>query len=223
MKGSLIPDKIVFYISKEPYLLDEGIKSLPKLKNDRVEFKYVENFGPFRRVQPIVQEYWDKPDTIIILIDDDKKIPKNAIKELVNYSNKNPNEAIGYRGYIMNYEPNEMITDYLNRKLYFAWRIKKPVKVDVINGGWCQLVKPKFFHEDFLNWKNFLEFGVDRSDETFIAYLMAKNKTVRKVIPLKKEIKDYSFYDLTLFNSNLNREAKLKQLNTWLKVLRNYK
>jgi len=223
LKKSIIkPDRIIFYISKEPWLLDEGIETPPKINYPKVEFKYVKNIGPLRRVAPIVEEYIDKPNTKIILLDDDRKVPKKAIKILVDYSNEHPDYSVGYRGYMINKDYTREV-NYKKRKIIQAWEINKPVKVDVINGGWFNLVKPKFFHEGFIKWQDYLDFGVDRSDESFIAYSLAKKGTSRYVIPFKSEFKDYPTFGTDLYFCKENRVAKLKQQNTWYNIIKDIK
>ena len=75
MSGTMVPDKIIFYVSREPHLYDAGIQpwELKRGSNKIVEFRWVENTGPPRRIVNAVQEFWDLPETQIIIFDDDRK------------------------------------------------------------------------------------------------------------------------------------------------------
>jgi hypothetical protein len=79
---------VYLYLSEEPYLLDEGIKELPfkllELKNDDKRFKinFVRNTGPYRKLIPVLSEYWGSSQQIIT-VDDDVRYPPDAIATLV--------------------------------------------------------------------------------------------------------------------------------------------
>lgn len=68
------PDRIVVCISKEPYLIDEGIDKLPgwfqlMLDHAEVEVNWVENTGPYRKLIPVYRQA--KDDDWIVTCDDD--------------------------------------------------------------------------------------------------------------------------------------------------------
>ncbi|HFE8951921.1 TPA: glycosyltransferase family 2 protein, partial [Klebsiella pneumoniae] len=72
---SLVPDQINLWISKEPYMADEGIKTLPNsiIKliecNDRIKVHYTENTGPYRKIIPALRNCTD--EDILVYADDD--------------------------------------------------------------------------------------------------------------------------------------------------------
>src|SRR5690606_3704630 len=55
---SLRPSKIIVWVSKEPYLIDEGIQEEPvwarelKRINKSIEFRWTPNTGPYRKLFP---------------------------------------------------------------------------------------------------------------------------------------------------------------------------
>lgn len=68
------PDRIVVCLSKEPYLIDEGIDVLPDwfqlmLDQGEVEVNWVENTGPYRKLIPVYRQATD--DDWIVTCDDD--------------------------------------------------------------------------------------------------------------------------------------------------------
>lgn len=216
--GTLVPDRIVFCVSREPFFLDKGFKKPPQIKHPCVEFRYVPNIGPLRRIIPILKEYWTKPSTRIVLIDDDKEVAKDAIENLIHYSDKYPNRAIGYRGYNLNRFRTKGVV-YKHRTIYRSWQIKKPLKVDVLNGGWFNLVKPGFFHPDILEWEKYRKYGVEYSDEVFLAYNLARKGIHRFVIPHPHELHELPTCGASLADDNTNRLAKEKQARAWYEVV----
>lgn len=235
MSGSLKPYKIIFCVSKEPYLLDKGIKpnELPKINNSIVEFKYVENFGPLRRISPIVEEYYDRPETKIIIFDDDRKPSVDTLQKLVAFSNKYPNVAVASVGNVWGGNEQELAKNgviYKHRHkhingIVLGWAIKKPIEVHIANPGVGLLVKPKFFSKDFFKWKEYYDdeyYGISMTDQTFINYSMAKNGIRRFVVPLNY-VPEYNSYGVGLVHIDKYLNYKIKQLKLWKDVIQNNK
>ena len=174
MSGSLKPDKIYFFISKEPHNIDEGIKphEIPKINNPRVEFIYTENIGSLRKIVPILKMYWGQEGIRIILYDDDWGIPRDSVRNLRDYSQNinHRQHACGIAGNIYtNGNGKTRLEKKIGRSVEFGWVHKRPKQVDLLSSGLGLLVKPKFFHEDILHWEDYVEeFGVNISDEHFV-------------------------------------------------------
>ena len=72
---TIIPDEINVWVSKEPYLADEGINEIPifitELNSVRniIKIKFTKNIGPYRKIIPILRE--SNADDIIVYADDD--------------------------------------------------------------------------------------------------------------------------------------------------------
>ena len=169
MSGKVKPDKIHFFISKEPFLLDEGIEpnEIPKINNPKVEFNYTENIGLIRKFIPVVKMYWDKPDTKIIIFDDDRKPQKDTVEVLNKWIEKHPNKAFTLGGYT--YDPFKPVN---------AWQIKNNIKVHISATGVGLIVKPSFFQrDDIWNWEQYNTDIIDVriSSEVFNTYAFKKN------------------------------------------------
>jgi hypothetical protein len=83
VEQSLKPDRIVLYLSEEPYLLDKGfpgrkVPAFPPV----VEVRWTKNTGPFRKLLPLLREYWGK-DEIIITVDDDTVYHSELVEKMV--------------------------------------------------------------------------------------------------------------------------------------------
>lgn len=206
MSGSLKPDKIIFCISPEPYMLDDGIKRGEVDRWNKASFKIVKNTGPIRRIAPVVEEFWNKPDTKIITIDDDRRPSPDIIERLVNYSNKHPYEAVGAAGNLLFSKDRKdfwrgkgVIYDERHHKdvgIVLGWKITEPIKVDILNPGVGMLVKPRFFSPDFFNWERVYhpKLGINRSDQTFISYSLMRNKVNRTVLNDISYVGEYPSY-----------------------------
>jgi len=185
MAGSLIPDKIYFFISEEPHMIDEGIKpdEIPVIDNPRVEFIYTKNIGSLRKIVPIVKMYWSRRNTRIIVCDDDRKIQPDIIKKLIDYS-----QDIKHRFHACATAGNKFIIGVRKRDIILGWsnEVKKPIQVDLLSSGMMMLIKPKFFPKgDILHWEQHLEeLHVNETDENFLSYLLAKKGIPRFVIPI---------------------------------------
>ena len=85
---SLVPDQINLWISKEPYMADEGIKTLPNsiIKliecNDRIKVHYTENTGPYRKIIPALRNCTD--EDILVYADDDVIYSNLWLKYLID-------------------------------------------------------------------------------------------------------------------------------------------
>ncbi len=97
IEGSVLPDHIYIFVSKEPYLLDEGVTEeflLSKLSQSRsliAEFPFIsivftENIGPHRKLLPLLFDKW-REDCVIITIDDHEWYAKDTLSSLIMYYN----------------------------------------------------------------------------------------------------------------------------------------
>jgi glycosyltransferase involved in cell wall biosynthesis len=87
------PDRIVVCLSKEPYLIDEGIKELPSwfeamLGQHEVEVLWVENTGPYRKLMPIYRQATD--EDWLVTCDDDVIYGPQWLASLVQTGREQP-------------------------------------------------------------------------------------------------------------------------------------
>lgn len=85
--------KILINLSKEAYLFDDGIESIPSwMQGENVQVNFVENTGSYRKLIPLIDTV--KDDDLIITADDDVLYSKSWLPGLVN-------EAVKYPGSIV--------------------------------------------------------------------------------------------------------------------------
>jgi hypothetical protein len=75
MNGIVVPTHTFVFLSKEPYLLDDGVKTLPDsilsfARQGLITVVYTKNIGPHRKLLPILQRFYHR-DALIVNIDDD--------------------------------------------------------------------------------------------------------------------------------------------------------
>lgn len=79
---------IHLYISHEPYLLDDGISSIPNNLHaleksfDKFIIKFTNNTGPYRKLLPTLTEFWGCKQ-ILVSVDDDVIYPPHFLATLV--------------------------------------------------------------------------------------------------------------------------------------------
>jgi hypothetical protein len=79
LRGTVRPNRLYLMISQEEYLLDKGINRTALPQNlvdlklaypDQLHIVYVHNYGPHRKLLPILAKFWQK-DVLLVTMDDD--------------------------------------------------------------------------------------------------------------------------------------------------------
>ncbi|MGF2733385.1 glycosyltransferase [Marinobacter sp. DUT-1] len=90
-------DRIALCISKDPYLIDEGIRELPvwlgsMVDRGQVEIVWVENTGPYRKLLPVYRTAND--EDWIVTCDDDVIYGEEWLSSLVQTAKQHPSEIV---------------------------------------------------------------------------------------------------------------------------------
>lgn len=214
--GKITPQKIYFFVSRVPYFYDNGIKEeqLPEIED--VEFVYTRNIGPQRRHIPILKMYWDKPDTKIIIHDDDRNPCKTTVSDLVEESEKYPNTVFTHGGYnIFPYEP------------HISSSLDKTKEMDVIVPCIGTLIKPKFFFKDDVwSWCKYNDENIDTtfSNEVFTTYCVKRKGIGVYMVATDKISKQIDQGGKGITGGNFSyhtfsKKSKLAQQKKWRKTL----
>lgn len=111
------PDRIVVNISKEPFLSDTGIESIPAwLENAAVEVNWVPNTGPYRKLLPVLSECTDADK--VVTVDDDVLYHSEWLAMLLQMDKEHPDHLVCTRARKMKRGP-------LGWKRYSHWRVLK--------------------------------------------------------------------------------------------------
>ncbi len=100
------------------------------------------DWGPATKFIPAIQAELaaGRADTLIMVVDDDRVYPRDAIETYLHYSSQLPDAALCFRGGAM---PRSF--DWRDSKLFFANRLREPRAVAVMTGCGSYLVQPRFF------------------------------------------------------------------------------
>ena len=77
LQARVVPTTIYLFISKEPFLLDTGVKEIPNellclVAEGYLKIIYTANIGPHRKLIPALKRHWGE-DVFIATVDDDMK------------------------------------------------------------------------------------------------------------------------------------------------------
>ena len=97
LEGSILPDKIVLYLTAQQFPSGKIPTDLHDLLNINSIFEvrfYNQTIRSYTKLIPALQDF---PNDIIITIDDDVRYHKNMLKRLLSRHKKYPNAVIGHR------------------------------------------------------------------------------------------------------------------------------
>ncbi len=204
LKQELKPDKIYLWISKERYLLDDGIEEEPNwyrdVDNNIVTIRWTNNIGPYRKLNPLYLEIDD--DDIVITVDDDMYFGRQWLKKVIKYSAEYPDDIIAGLARIPSLN---IIGKY---KSYDVWPICRSA-VSVFNiipiGAGGILYKKRFIDPDVISSDDFLQ-ECPVNDDIWYRYATAKKNTCVTVgSNLSNEIYKISTPDSLWDNFNSNK------------------
>src|SRR5438477_6924668 len=147
------PDKIVLSIpefsvrQKRPYSIPKYLSQFPTLRI--VPCKT--DWGPATKFIPLVQEELaaGRADTLIMVVDDDRIYPRDALETYLHYHEQFPNAALCFRGGPM---PRNFY--WFLPKLFLGSRLRKAKRVAVITGCGSYLIQPRFFDSALWNYSD---------------------------------------------------------------------
>ncbi|HYR21850.1 MAG TPA: hypothetical protein VEP30_02845 [Chthoniobacterales bacterium] len=138
------PDEIVLALprfsirQRKEYVVPAYLQKIPRLRILRCET----DWGPATKFIPVIQEELaaGRSDTLIMVVDDDRTYPRDAVETYLHYHAQLPEAALCFRGALM---PNNFV--WFMPKLFRANQIREPKRVAVITGTASYLVQPRFF------------------------------------------------------------------------------
>jgi hypothetical protein len=143
LKQTRPPDEIVLAIpqfsirEQRPYV-PKYISRLPRVRVLRCR----EDYGPATKFIGAIQDELaaGQENTLIMVVDDDRLYPRDALETYLYYSEQLPNAALCFRGAAM---PSTL--DWDDAKMIHAKDLREPRPVVVITGCGSYLVRPRFF------------------------------------------------------------------------------
>lgn len=172
-------DRITLNLSREPYLLDKGVRAVPDWLRDLqdrslVEVHWTENTGPYRKLLPTLAECRD--EDVVVSCDDDVIYREAWLSSLLEHARDHPNAIVCGHARV----PIENVAGRLQS--YVQWpRVWSegdyPALVPVGVGG-VVYRKPLLDYE-FLTWREYLRAAPKQDDLWFREASERKNTPVR--------------------------------------------
>lgn len=139
------PDEIVVAVPRfshrqqKEYAVPAYLEKIPRVRILRCE----RDWGPATKFIPVVQEELadGRNETLIMVVDDDRIYPRNALETFLHYHAQLPNAALCFRGALI---PHSFV--WFCPKMIRANQIREPKPVAVITGTASYLVQPRFFN-----------------------------------------------------------------------------
>ena len=146
LKQTRPPDEIVLAIpefsvrERRPHVVPKYISRLPRVRVLRCR----EDWGPATKFIAAIQDELaaGRENTLIMVVDDDRLYPCDALETYLYYSEQLPNAALCFRGAAM---PSSL--DWDDAKMIYAKDLREPRPVAVITGCGSCLIQPRFFDE----------------------------------------------------------------------------
>lgn len=101
LNGSVLPDKVILYLTFSQFGENEIPQELLNLANDNPRFEirdYPKDIRSYRKLIPTLKDF---PEAIIVTIDDDVKYHKDMLRDLLRLHKEFPNAVLAHRAKLM--------------------------------------------------------------------------------------------------------------------------
>lgn len=123
------------------------------------------DWGPATKLIPALLRE-QRPDTLIVAVDDDNVYPRNMISSFAAAAKAQPGAALCYRGWVV---PPSL--DYKQKRVRFATTVSRPMDVDIITGTWGFMVQPDFFDDGVTDYSGYPDAAFFVDDIWFSGHL----------------------------------------------------
>ena len=208
LKQTRPPDEIVLAIpefsvrERRPYVVPKYLSRLPRVR----VLHCAEDWGPATKFIGAIQDELaaGRENTLIMVVDDDRLYPRDALETYLFYSEQLPNAALCFRGAAM---PSTL--DWDDAKMIYAKDLREPRPVAVITGCGSYLIQPRFFDGSLWNYSEApsVAFYID---DIWISAWLSRRGVKRYVIPASARMRSVSRQRRTV---SLNKIPGRQKLN----------
>ncbi len=175
------PDEIVLAIpefsvrEQRSYEVPEYVSRLPRVRILHCR----RDWGPATKFIPIVREELaaGRGDTLIVVVDDDRVYPRDALETYLHYNEQLPDAALCFRGAAM---PRSL--DWRDARMIRASELRQPQSAAVMTGCGSYLIQPRFFDESLWDYSNAPN-GAFYMDDIWISGWLSRKGVKRYVVP----------------------------------------
>lgn len=176
-----LPDEIVLAIpphsirQDRPYVVPGWLAAMPKVRVLRCD----RDWGPATKFIPAIGEELaaGRSETLIMVVDDDRIYPRDAIASYLHFSAQFPQAALCFRGAAM---PKTF--DWHHAKMIHGNRLRAAKRVTVITGCGSYLVRPSFFDGGLFDYSA-APSAAFFMDDIWISGSLARRGVERFVVP----------------------------------------
>ncbi len=207
LKQTRPPDEIVLAIpefsirEQRPYVVPKYISRLPRVRVLRCR----EDWGPATKFIGAIQDELaaGRENTLIMVVDDDRLYPRDALETYLSYSEQLPNAALCFRGAAM---PSTL--DWDDAKMIHAKDLRDPRPVAVITGCGSYLIQPRFFDGSLWDYSGapLVAFYID---DIWISAWLSRRGVKRYVIPASAMMRSVSRQRRTVSLNKIHGRQKL--------------
>jgi hypothetical protein len=181
LKQTRPPDEIILAIpefsirEERPYVVPEYLLRLPRLRILRSQG----DWGPATKFIPVVQQEFaaDRGDTLIMIVDDDRIYPLDALATYLHYSAQLTEAALCFRGAAM-----PLTFDWRDATMIKGKELREPQSVAVITGCGSYLIQPRFFDESLWDYSKAPP-AAFYMDDIWISGWLARRNVKRYAVP----------------------------------------
>ena len=181
LKQTRPPDEIVLAIpefsvrERRPYVVPNYISRLPRVR----VLHCPADWGPATKFIGAIQDELaaGRENTLIMVVDDDRLYPRDALETYLKYSEQLPEAALCFRGAAM---PSTL--DWDDAKMIYAKDLREPRPVAVITGCGSYLIQPRFFDGSLWDYSRApsVAFYID---DIWISAWLSRRGVKRYVVP----------------------------------------
>ena len=214
------PDEIVIAIpdfstrQQKPYVVPKYLSQFSRVRILRCG----KDWGPATKFIPVIQEElaagWG--DTLVLVVDDDRTYPRDALETYLHYSRDLPDAALCFRG-----APMPVDLKWRRPRLMRADRLREPRKVAVVTGCGSYLIQPRFFDEQLWNYSA-APTGAFYMDDIWISGWLDRRKIEKYVVPasammrtVREQAGTMTLHDVPEGRRPSNNEAIAFFRDTW--------
>lgn len=222
LDGSVLPDKIVIYVTLSDFKDPETLAPLERLARENDIFEIRSQEPDLRSYQKLIPAIRDFPNSVVVTIDDDVRYHRHLLRDLLRIHKGRPDAVIANR--IKRIQPNRPYREWKKLRWYdFLFkRIHDSDFLTLQTGVGGVLYPPHCLSEEMLREEDFLRIAPTTDDIWFWAAATAKGTKVvavpfGKTAP--KSLDKPADISLRIVNYQAGTDRNLKALND---ILDNY-
>lgn len=212
LKQTRPPDEIVLAIpefsvrERRPYVVPKYISRLPRVR----VLHCPTDWGPATKFIGAIQDELatGRENTLIMVVDDDRLYPRDALETYLHYSEQLPDAALCFRGAVM---PRTL--DWRDARMIKASELRQPEAVAVITGCGSYLIQPRFFDESLWDYSQAPQ-GAFFMDDIWVSGCLTRRKVQRYVVPastmmrsVRRQRRTLSLHDVPNGRQHNNNET----------------